>query len=80
VKRLAASFVVAGRDNGFSRKQSRKITLAAVESYRTAMREFAAQPILTVWYEHLEIEQAIADYRATLSAQAEAAQIAAQGG
>jgi uncharacterized protein (DUF2252 family) len=68
VKRLAASFVVAGRDNGFSRKQYRKATLAAVESYRTAMRTFAGQPILTVWYEHLEIEQAIADYKATLSA------------
>jgi uncharacterized protein (DUF2252 family) len=68
VKRLAASFVVAGRDNGFSRKQYRKITLAAAESYRTTMRGFAAEPILTVWYEHLEIEQAIADYKATLSA------------
>jgi uncharacterized protein (DUF2252 family) len=68
IKRLAASFVVAARENGFSKKQSRTITLAAVESYRTAMRAFAAEPILTVWYEHLEIEQAIADYKATLSA------------
>jgi uncharacterized protein (DUF2252 family) len=67
VKRLAASFVVAGRDNGFTRKQYRKATLAAVESYRTTMRTFAAQPILTVWYAHLEMEQAIADYKATLS-------------
>jgi hypothetical protein len=31
------------------------------------MKAFAAQPILTVWYAHLEIEQAIADYKATLS-------------
>jgi hypothetical protein len=68
VKRLAASLVVAGRENGFTRKQYRKATLAAVESYRTAMRAFAAQPILTVWYAHLEIEQAIADYKSTLSA------------
>ena len=30
VKRLAASFVVAGRDNGFTSKQSRKITLTCV--------------------------------------------------
>jgi uncharacterized protein (DUF2252 family) len=67
VKRLAASIVVAGRDNGFTRKQYRKATLAAVESYRTAMRNFATQPILTVWYAHLEIEQAIAEYKATLS-------------
>jgi uncharacterized protein (DUF2252 family) len=68
VKRLATSFVVAGRENGFTRKQCRKATLTAVETYRTAMRHFAAQPILTVWYAHLEIEQAIAEYTSTLSA------------
>ena len=67
IKRLAASFVVAGRDNGFTRKQYRKATLAAVESYRTAIRTFATQSILTVWYAHLEMEQAIAEYKATLS-------------
>jgi uncharacterized protein (DUF2252 family) len=68
VKRLAASFVVAGRENGFTRKQYRKATLAAVESYRTAMRTFAAQPILDVWYAHLEVEEAIAEYKSTRSA------------
>ena len=68
VKRLAASFVVAGRDNGFSRKQYRKATLAAVESYRTAMQAFAAQPILSVWYAHLHMDEAIAEYKSSLSA------------
>jgi len=68
VKRLAASLVVAGRDNGFTDKQSRRTTLAAVESYRTAMAGFAAQPILDVWYAHLNIEDAVAEYRATLTA------------
>jgi uncharacterized protein (DUF2252 family) len=68
IKRLTASFVIAGRNNGFTKKQYRKATLAAVETYRTAMRDFAAQPILTVWYQHLEIEQAIAEYKATLTA------------
>src|SRR5262249_29887516 len=60
VKRLAASIVVAGRENGFSAKQCRKLTRATVKSYRTAMREFAAQPILDVWYAHLDIEDAVA--------------------
>src|SRR6478752_1938163 len=41
VKRLAASFAVAGRDNGFNSKDRRQIVLAATESYRTAMRAFA---------------------------------------
>jgi uncharacterized protein (DUF2252 family) len=68
VKRLAASFVVAGRDNGFSRKERRKVTLTAVERYRTAMRAFATQPILTVWYAHLTIEDALAEYKSTLTA------------
>ena len=50
-----------GRDGttGSQRKARRKIVLAAVEGYRTAMREFAEQPFLDVWYAHLDIEQAI---------------------
>jgi hypothetical protein len=59
---------VACRDNGFAAKQSRKITLEAVEAYRTAMRGFATQPILDVWYTHINLEDAIAEYRSTLSA------------
>jgi hypothetical protein len=67
VKRLAASFVVAGRDNGFTTKQCREVTVAAVESYRTAIRTFATQPILSVWYAHLDIEDAIARFTSTLT-------------
>ena len=60
VKRLAASLAVAGRDNGFPAKARRKIALAAAEGYRTAMRAFAEQPFLDVWYAHLDIEPALA--------------------
>jgi uncharacterized protein (DUF2252 family) len=67
VKRLAASLVVAGRANGFAARQSRRAALAAVETYRTAMRAFAKQTILDVWYAHLDIEDAIAEYVASLS-------------
>ena len=63
VKRLAASFAVAGRDNGFPAKARRKIVLAAAEGYRTAMRAFAEQPLLAVWYTHVDIEQAIGEVR-----------------
>jgi len=63
VKRLAASLAVAGRDNGFTDKARRKIVLAAAEGYRTAMRAFAKQPFLDVWYAHLDIEQAIGKFR-----------------
>jgi len=67
VKRLAASMIIAARENGFSKKQSQKAALAAVKTYRTAMRDFASQSILTVWYAHLNIEDALAEYKATLS-------------
>jgi uncharacterized protein (DUF2252 family) len=67
VKRLAASFAVAGRDNGFTSKECRRLTLTTAASYRTAMRTFATQPILAVWYAHLDIEDAIVEFRATLT-------------
>ena len=68
VKRLAASLAVAGRDNGFPAKARRKIVLAAAEGYRTAMRGFAQQPILDVWYAHLDIEPAIGEFRSQVKA------------
>ena len=67
VKRLVASFVVAGRDAGFRRKDSRRIALTAVESYRTSMLEFAGQPILTVWHMHIDVENVLAKFRTGLN-------------
>jgi len=66
VKRLAASLAVAGRDNGFGRKDRRKIVLAGVGRYRMAMREFAGQPFLAVWYAHLDVEDTIAQFQSHL--------------
>jgi uncharacterized protein (DUF2252 family) len=68
VKRLAASLAVAGRDNGFGGKDRRQIELAAAESYRTAMRAFADQPFLDVWYAHLDADDAISEFRSQLKA------------
>ena len=68
VNRLAASLAVAGRDNGFPAKARRKIALAAAEGYRTAMRGFAEQPLLEVWYAHLDIEQAMGEFRSQIKA------------
>jgi uncharacterized protein (DUF2252 family) len=67
VKRLAVSFAVAGRDMGFSAKVRRQAVLSAVEGYRTAMREFAAQPLLDVWYAHLDVDDVIARLRSQVS-------------
>jgi Uncharacterized protein conserved in bacteria (DUF2252) len=68
VKRLAASLAVAGRDSGFTAKARRKIVLAAAEGYRTAMRGFAEQPFLEVWYAHLDIEPALSEFRSQVKA------------
>jgi uncharacterized protein (DUF2252 family) len=68
VKRLAASLAVAARDNGFPAKDRRKVILAAAEGYRTAMRGFAGQAFLDVWYAHLDIEPAIREFRSQIPA------------
>src|SRR6476646_6879366 len=68
VKRMAASFVVAGRDNGYAPKVIRKIVRAAASSYRTAMQEFSTQPLMSVWYAHLDIESAIDQFKSQVKA------------
>ncbi|MFC8075588.1 DUF2252 domain-containing protein [Streptomyces sp. NPDC057307] len=50
VKRLAASLVIAGRENGYSAKERSMIVRAAVRSYRERMRAFAGMGNLDVWY------------------------------
>jgi len=66
VKRLVASLVVAGRDNGFAAAQTRRAALAAVARYRDAMREFADMPTMAVWYSRLDVEDTIARFKARL--------------
>ena len=60
VKRLAVSFEVAGRENGYSRKERRTIVLETVAGYRKAMRQFAGMRALDVWYARLEVEELMA--------------------
>ena len=55
VKRLAASFAVAGRNRGFSEQERRAPILAMLREYREAMRRFAAMRDLDVWYARLDI-------------------------
>jgi uncharacterized protein (DUF2252 family) len=68
VKRLAASLIVAGRDNGFPAKVNRKIALAAGEGYRSAMRGFADQPFLDVWYAYLDVEPSLSELTSQIKA------------
>jgi uncharacterized protein (DUF2252 family) len=54
VKRMAASFVIAGRNNGFSKADARAAALASVMSYRESMADFARMPTMEIWYAHFE--------------------------
>jgi uncharacterized protein (DUF2252 family) len=61
VKRLAASFEIAGRDRDFTPTETRNAVLSAVRNYREAIREFAAMRNLDVWYARLDVDTLIAD-------------------
>ena len=68
VKRLAASMLIAARDNGYATKDQDRIVLETVAQYRNAMREFAGMANLEVWYARLEIETLLKERAAELKA------------
>jgi uncharacterized protein (DUF2252 family) len=59
VKRLAASFEVAGRDLGFSRADRRSIVVAVSREYRRRLRQASQGGALEVWYSHMEVSQMV---------------------
>lgn len=56
VKRFAASFVLAGRHNGYDAAQVAGIAAAGVRFYRQAMQGFAQSGWMDVWYAKLNAE------------------------
>ena len=56
VKRLVASFAVAGRDRGFGAKARATVNTAAARAYREAMWDYAGMGNLEVWYARIEAE------------------------
>lgn len=67
VKRLGASFEIAGRDRGFSEAQRREIVLAGAAEYRVRMRQAAEMRNLELWYTHVEVTQLFEQMKADLS-------------
>jgi len=59
LKRLAASAVVAGRANGFKEKKCQLLAVVVSRAYRKAMRRFAQERILDVWYYYVEAESVL---------------------
>ena len=68
VKRMAASFTIAARNNGFAKSDARAATMAAVTAYRQALSTFAQLSTLDVWYAHLDEDQILSSLRATVAA------------
>jgi len=59
VKRLAASVILACRNNGFSKRAARDAAVACVRSYRTRMAEFSQMSALDVWYARIDVEDVL---------------------
>jgi uncharacterized protein (DUF2252 family) len=59
VKRLAASFVVAARDNGHSDKKAQDAAIASVRAYREHLRDASKKNPLDLWYQHLDAQALI---------------------
>jgi uncharacterized protein (DUF2252 family) len=68
VKRLAASFTIAGRNNGFAKADTRTATRASVAAYREAMAGFAAMGTMDIWYAHLAEDELLKGIRAAAKA------------
>ena len=54
LKRLAASFVLAARSNGFAAADQRNAAMACVRSYRERIRAYAKMAALDVWYARVD--------------------------
>jgi uncharacterized protein (DUF2252 family) len=57
VKRLAASFILAGRHNGLDKKETRKVTRLAVRDYRKSMEKLANMRVADVWYSFVQVDR-----------------------
>jgi uncharacterized protein (DUF2252 family) len=66
VKRLVASFSLAGRDRGCGDGQRRRIVLAAAREYRETMRRLAQMGNLESWYQQLDADAIAARWAAAV--------------
>ena len=68
LKRLVASFAVAGRDLGFHADQRRAVNLDVTRGYREAIRSLASMKTLDLWYSRVDAETLLAQFQSTASA------------
>lgn len=56
VKRLAASFAIAARNNGFAADDVRRASQSVGQSYREWMQAFSRRETLDVWYARVDVD------------------------
>jgi uncharacterized protein (DUF2252 family) len=61
LKRLAASFVVACRDNGLKDAAARDVATTCARTYRESMAEFNQLKTLELWYQAMWADELVAD-------------------
>jgi len=57
VKRLVASIMVAGRQNGYTAQENRQAVVGSIQQYHQLMQRMAGMCALDVWYQHIDFEQ-----------------------
>jgi uncharacterized protein (DUF2252 family) len=67
VKRLAASFEIAGRDRGVDPAARRGIVAAGVAEYRARMAQAATMRNLDVWYAHIEVGKLFSELKGSMT-------------
>jgi uncharacterized protein (DUF2252 family) len=59
LKRLVASFYIAGQSNGFDQADCQEAAWLAAQGYRQRMAEYAGMPTLQVWNDSIDLETII---------------------
>ncbi|MBV9855750.1 MAG: DUF2252 domain-containing protein [Streptosporangiaceae bacterium] len=67
VKRMAASFTIAARNNGFPKADTRVPAMASVRAYREAMATFAQMRTMDVWYASLDEDELMRGIRGAVA-------------
>ena len=76
VKRLCASLLVAARCSGQGEKAGTRAVVAAARGYREHLRELAEADVMDVWYEHIELTDAMQGFAGIVSPKKLAKQLA----
>jgi uncharacterized protein (DUF2252 family) len=63
IKRLAASFLIACRDNGLSDRVGKDVVATCVRTYRESMAEFSQMKTLELWYQAMGADELVANIK-----------------